>query len=117
MSTFAELADKLDACKGNIRLETMTVPFELIEAVAAALRSVDGPRCADVIGCSQGQPCLQEQVGVLWVQNGKIVNAFTWSKTLDPAKWDHDGYWRAKGYTREPMYAAVQRAITSKGAA
>jgi hypothetical protein len=49
---------------------------------------------------AQGEP-----VAAAWMQNGVMVNAFP-HPPGDPTEWDRHGYWAAKGFSREPLFAA-----------
>lgn len=42
-----------------------------------------------------------------WMQNGRTVNAFPHG-VGDPAKWDYDGMFASKGYSRAPLYTLDQ---------
>ena len=45
---------------------------------------------------------LGEPVASAWMNNGVMVNAFNHPPNKD---YDHDGYWKYKGYSKEPLYA------------
>lgn len=51
-----------------------------------------------------------------WLREGRMVNAFPWPARSPEAfaKYDHDGYWRTKGYSEAPLYdASTVAAVTA----
>jgi hypothetical protein len=52
-------------------------------------------------------PPLPQDRFCAWLLHGEPVNAFNWP-VGDPQKWDRDGYWASKGFTRAPLFTADQ---------